>query len=183
MSRPEEAIAAVDEAYAMLRRATIPLTDAAVRGASLLPGWTRAHVLTHLARNADGNAFIVAGAAFGEQWPQYPGGPDQRVADIDAGAGRGVTELLEDLERAQARLVAAFDHVPDDNWSIDVVSWRPDKLVVADVPRSRRREILVHLVDMDVGVKPRDLPADFVESNRDWLAENRTTDTWPDAPW
>jgi hypothetical protein len=30
------------------------LTDADARGPSLLPGWTRGHVLTHLARNADG---------------------------------------------------------------------------------------------------------------------------------
>jgi len=29
-------------------------TDADVRAPSLLPGWTRGHVLSHIARNADG---------------------------------------------------------------------------------------------------------------------------------
>ena len=38
------------------------LGDAQVREASLLPGWTRGHVLTHLARNADGMINLLSWA-------------------------------------------------------------------------------------------------------------------------
>jgi hypothetical protein len=37
----------------------------------------------------------------------------------------------------------------------------------------RRRELLVHLVDLDVGVAPRDLPADFLDDDAAWLAQHR----------
>jgi maleylpyruvate isomerase len=47
------------------------LDDAALRAPSLLPGWTRAHVLTHIARNADGLVNLVTWARTGEETPMY----------------------------------------------------------------------------------------------------------------
>ena len=37
--------------------------------------------------------------------------------------------------------------------------------------------------DLDMGVGPSDLPAAFIDEQRVWLAEHRTVETWPDAPW
>jgi hypothetical protein len=54
---------------------------------------------------------------------------------------------------------------------------------VAGTVHARRREILVHLVDLDVGVGPEALPADYVAADLDWLRRYRTRETWPDAPW
>jgi hypothetical protein len=42
---------------------------------------------------------------------------------------------------------------------------------------------LVQLVDLDVGVRVRDLPDDYVDADLGWLRRYRTVDTWPDAPW
>jgi maleylpyruvate isomerase len=44
----------VQDASALLAATAAALTDGQAREASLLPGWSRGHVLTHLARNADG---------------------------------------------------------------------------------------------------------------------------------
>ena len=44
----------VDRATDRMLRTAATLDDAAVAAPSPLPGWTRGHVLTHLARNADG---------------------------------------------------------------------------------------------------------------------------------
>ena len=41
----------------------------------------------------------------------------------------------------------------------------------------------MHLVDLDVGVTPADLPSDFLEADAVWLRDQRQRDTWPDAPW
>lgn len=41
------------------------LTDAGARGSSLLPGWSRGHVLTHLARNAEGGVRLLGWARTG----------------------------------------------------------------------------------------------------------------------
>ena len=64
----DEMAEATDRLLAGLDR----LTERDVRGPSLLPGWTRAHVLTHLARNADGLAVLAHNARTGEDRPMYP---------------------------------------------------------------------------------------------------------------
>jgi hypothetical protein len=48
---------------------------------------------------------------------------------------------------------------------------------------ARRREILVHLVDLDAGVRAGALPPDYVAADLEWLRRFRTRETWPDAPW
>src|SRR5690349_12024814 len=47
------------------------LDDAAVRAPSLLPGWSRGHVLTHLARNADGGRRLLSWARTGIENVEY----------------------------------------------------------------------------------------------------------------
>jgi maleylpyruvate isomerase len=97
--------------------------DEDMRAPSLLPGWTRGHVLTHLARNADGIVRTFAGALRGERVPRYPHGEAGRDADIEAGAGRSAAQLLDDvrtsaetLDRACAEVDAAAGwELPTDN--------------------------------------------------------------------
>ena len=50
----EIALAQLGESTDRLLATAGALTGAQVAGPSRLPGWTRGHVLTHLARNADG---------------------------------------------------------------------------------------------------------------------------------
>ena len=57
-------------------------SDADVRASSGLPDWTRAHVLTHIARNADAMARLTHYARTGEEQAMYPGGPPARNAAI-----------------------------------------------------------------------------------------------------
>src|ERR671930_1390843 len=68
------------------------LTDAQARAPSGLPGWSRGHVLTHLARNADALVNLLTWARTGVETPMYASG-EQRNADIEAGAGRSAEEL------------------------------------------------------------------------------------------
>ena len=57
-----------------------------LRAPSLLPGWTRAHVLAHLARNADAMRNLLAGVRSGQDRPAYASA-EARQADIERGAG------------------------------------------------------------------------------------------------
>jgi maleylpyruvate isomerase len=47
------------------------LGDAQAREPSLLPGWTRGHVLSHIARNADGMVNLLNWARTGTETPMY----------------------------------------------------------------------------------------------------------------
>ena len=170
--RPTQDLLAVDAAFAMLVDAVGDLTDAAAREPSSLPGWSRGHLLTHLARSGEGDALTVEGALRGEVLEKYPGGPEQRARDIDAGAGRSVDALRADLLSTQRRLVDAWARVSGDRWERLTLTPMGPRTVAGTV-HARRREILVHLVDLDVGVSPDELPVDYVTADRGWLSEFR----------
>ena len=61
----------VEQATEALLRTADGLDDRAVAGPSLLPGWTRGHVLTHVARNADAMTNLLTWARTGVETPAY----------------------------------------------------------------------------------------------------------------
>ena len=181
-TRPVADLAGVDRAFVLLSDTIAGMTEDEARGATRLPGWTRGHVLTHLARNADGQARMVEGVLRDEVVEQYPGGDGQRTADIEAGASRPVAELLADVRVSQEGLVLAWSRVADDHWD-RLTQARAGIRPVRDGVLSRWRELLVHLVDLDVGMTPAGLPEDYLRRDEAWLAEHRTRAAWPDADW
>lgn len=126
------------------------LTDEQARAPSRLPGWTVGHVLTHLARNADGHSQRLEGALRGQEVRRYPGGPAQRDADIEAGAGRGGGALVADIAASDARLEAAWR-------ACEAAGWPHPELTAGDrwpataSPIRRLREVELHHVDLSLG--------------------------------
>jgi maleylpyruvate isomerase len=62
----------IQTATGLLNVTAAALTDDQAGEPSLLPGWSRGHVLTHLARNADGLHNLLIWARTGAETPQYP---------------------------------------------------------------------------------------------------------------
>ena len=137
------------------------LTDVQARQPSLLPGWTVGHVLAHVARNADGMRNMVEGAAVGEVRAQYPGGAEQRSGDIEAGAGRPAAELVADVDETGAALVAAFVALDAAGWARSGTSFG-NVVPITQVPRRRRREVLIHHADLGFGYTWAQWPEEFV---------------------
>ena len=73
---------------------TIPEAD--LRAPSLLAGWTRAHVLAHVARGADAMRNLLIGARSGQGRPAYASA-QAREADIERGAVMRAGDLMADL--------------------------------------------------------------------------------------
>ena len=137
------------------------LTDAAVRRPSLLPGWTVAHTLTHIARNADSHVLMLQGAQRGAVVAQYPGGLEQRNADIEAGVDRSAEQLVADVGESNARLQATWLAMTEDGWNGQgSAGFGP--VAVNDLPFRRWRETVVHHADLGLGYSWRDWPADYV---------------------
>ncbi|HSY15636.1 MAG TPA: maleylpyruvate isomerase N-terminal domain-containing protein, partial [Jatrophihabitantaceae bacterium] len=90
----------------LLRLADFP--DAELDGPSLLPDWTRRHVLAHLARNAEALGRLLSWAQTGVPTPMYAD-REQRQRDIDLSAANDAGQLRRELsETAEAlRLHAA----------------------------------------------------------------------------
>ena len=138
------------------------MTDADAAAGSLLPGWSRGHVVTHLARNADSLTWVLDGARLGEVRDQYPT-EGMREADIDAGAGRTASELHDDLVTACARLEAAWAALDDAAWSREC-RMRAGLCPAAELPFRRWREVEVHHVDLGLAYTPADWPPAYVEA-------------------
>ncbi|TDE07415.1 maleylpyruvate isomerase family mycothiol-dependent enzyme [Jiangella asiatica] len=140
------------------------LDDAGLTAASLCPGWTRAHVLTHVARNADALTNLLTWARTGRESPMYPS-REARDADIEAGADRSLEDILGDLRTTAERFVRAVMEMPDDGWERQVrrgPGATGDPLPGRRVLWLRLRELEVHHVDLDAGYTPADWPDAFV---------------------
>lgn len=149
----------VDDATARLLRTAATFDHADIAAASLLPGWTRGHVLTHLARNADGFVNLLTAARTGEQVPMYASAA-ARAADIEAGAGRPPEAHLDDLRRSADRFAEAVAAMPAEAWTATVDTPRGAK-VAALLVWGRLRELEVHHVDLAAGHRPADWPEAF----------------------
>lgn len=126
---------------------------------SRLPGWDVAHVVAHVARNADALGRLSAWAATGVETPMYSG-PEQRSAEIEAGAHRPATEQLADVNETAARLDDAMAALPADAWEALVRSAKGRTIPATEIPWLRAREVWLHAVD--IGADPGQLPASLV---------------------
>ncbi|WP_034090360.1 maleylpyruvate isomerase N-terminal domain-containing protein [Streptacidiphilus albus] len=164
MPTPSHATAAAAAAAAQERllRSVGPMLPEQVREPSLLPGWSRGHVLTHIARNADALGNLIRGARTGQSIPMYPS-PEARDRDIEAGAGRGPAEQYTDLRDADLGLHREFAAMPDAAWSV-VVPHRLGPFPAEGVPEKRLKEIEYHHVDLGLDYRPEHWSAEFVES-------------------
>nr|WP_281257456.1 maleylpyruvate isomerase family mycothiol-dependent enzyme [Actinophytocola xinjiangensis] len=138
------------------------LDDRRMREPSLLPGWSRAHVVTHLARNADGLVNLLTWARTGVEHPIYASDAD-READIEEGAGRLAQVLHEDLLASSERFAVACERLSDSQWSASVTARNPVPFPASAIPGLRLFELWTHLVDLDVGFGFEDIPADLLE--------------------
>lgn len=155
-------LGAVDRATEAFYSAVAELDTAAVRGPSLLPGWSRAHVITHVARNADALVNLLTWAKTGVEHQAYTSRSD-RDADIQEGSTRTLQLLRADLDSACLRFAAAAESTPASAWEAEVSQPSGGTVLAHQVPWLRLRELLFHLVDLDVGIDFDSLPDEHVE--------------------
>lgn len=164
-------LASVREATDRLLNAVAKLDNASLSEESHLPGWTRGHILAHLARNADALVNVLEGR------PMYESAA-ARDADIERDAGRPLEEHLADLRDSGARFLATSR--PEQDWQRTVELRNGVTDLAANVPFRRLVEVELHHVDLNVGYELSDLPAEFADREIAFLA-----DRWsgrPDVP-
>ena len=152
--------AQLDAATRRLLQTTAAITDEQAREPSHLPGWTRGHVLTHLARNADGLCNLLVWARTGVATPQYASYED-RDAGIAAGAGRPAVRLYADVADSAAAFAAEAARLAGADWSAQVRGLRGPEHPAWYTLWRRLSEVEIHHVDLDAGYRPSDWPDTF----------------------
>lgn len=138
--------------------------DAVAHGPSLLSGWTRAHVVAHLARHADGHRRMLEGVARGEIARQYPGGAEGREAEIKLAATQPADRLLDDLRRTSEALFAIWEALAPELWDEPTESLMAGRRPARELVRARWWELEFHHVDLAMGFGPQQWPRAFVST-------------------
>ncbi|MEV6208766.1 maleylpyruvate isomerase family mycothiol-dependent enzyme [Kitasatospora sp. NPDC051914] len=168
-ARAAESLKAVADGTAHLLRTVAGLAPEAVAAPSALPGWTRGHVLAHLARNADSLVNLLETARTGVDIPQYAG-PEAREQGIRDGAGRPLDVQLADLQQTAERLAATAATLPDAAWDVPLRHRTGYVFPACEVPWKRLMEVEYHHVDLDAGYTPAHWPESFAAAELARLA-------------
>ncbi|MFT9479300.1 maleylpyruvate isomerase family mycothiol-dependent enzyme [Streptomyces sp. 11-1-2] len=171
---------AVQEATDRLLTAVAALDDASLVNPSQLPGWTRGHVLAHLARNADALVNLVTWARTGQETPMYADA-QTRDAEIRRDAARPLAVHLDDLRTSATRFDAAATALPPERLPYEVTLRGGVREPAGGLPLRRLAEVELHHVDLGIGYTVADLPATFVESQLTVLIGTRFAGR-PDIP-
>ena len=151
----------VETGTALCEREIDGLADERYAEASELPGWTRAHLVAHLAANAEALRNLLHWAATGEETPMYAT-PEQRNADIEAGAARPPAVLRRWFHEEAHALATDLGRLTEEQWQAGVRTAQGRDVPASEVPWMRAREVMVHAVDLGIGVTFADLPEDFL---------------------
>jgi maleylpyruvate isomerase len=179
---PTETLARVVESTAQLIATAEQFDDAAVREPSMLPGWTRGHVLTHLARNAEAVVRLLTWAATGVETPMYAS-PEAREAEIEQGAGRTAAELLADVRETSEHFAVQAARLSPEQWRNEIEGRRGGKQQAAWLPWWRLEEILIHHVDLRVAYSPAHWPESFTEPELAMIAARFSNPVFtPESP-
>ncbi|HET8593729.1 MAG TPA: maleylpyruvate isomerase family mycothiol-dependent enzyme [Intrasporangium sp.] len=151
----------VNEQTDRLMTTAASLTDEDVRGPSLCEGWSRGHVLTHIARNADGIARAARAATSGSGETMYAG-QAERDAEIEAGARRSARELVDDVRHSAAELAPFLEAIHPHELKDVTFERTPggERVYAARLPFMRLREVVIHHIDLDAGFGFEDIGND-----------------------
>jgi len=187
----------IDQATQRLLGTARVITEPDLRAPSVLPGWTRGHVLAHLARSADAMRNLLAGVRSGRDRPAYPSA-EARKAGIEYGASRRPGELAEDVAASAMALRTVARQLPCDRWQVPVRILGSAPFPAAELLTRRLVEVELHHCDLGAGYTPDDWPPGFaamelaepMRSRRaDRLGHLRAPETAglrpprPPAPW
>jgi maleylpyruvate isomerase len=143
------------------------LTEEDVTAPSALPGWTRGHVLAHIAGISNAMARQLEYASRGETVELYDGGQEGRTKAIGMAAGHTLAQHRADLDSALERALRAFDALDATGWQVPI-SYRGG--VVLDGGSALWRELVIHASDLNTGLGPETWSRTFCEQLFGFLA-------------
>src|SRR5713226_8886451 len=150
----------IDQATQRLLDAARVVTESDLEAPSLLPGWTRAHVLAHLARGADAMRNLLIGVRSGQDRPAYVSA-EARQAGIEQGARMRAKELMADVADSAMAFRTIVRQLPDDAWQVPVRILDSVPFPAAQLLTRRLVEVELHHCDLGAGYSPDDWPAAF----------------------
>ena len=134
----------------------------AIAAPSRLPGWSRAHVIAHVAANAEALRRLTHWASSGEERLMYAS-REARDAEIESGSALPIKELLEWLHTSDRQLIEELEALSPESWSALVITAQGREIPALDILWMRSRETWIHGVDLDGSATFNAMPVAFLK--------------------
>ena len=140
------------------------LTDEHCRQPSILTGWSRGHVLSHLANNAYSHLRMFEAASRGEETEQYEGGKPTRDAQIESWSSLSAHELVGHVRASIYALEGAWASATPTTWTGFGVKSHAGggRVAITDLILMRWCETEVHSSDLNHGYSFENWDTTFV---------------------
>jgi maleylpyruvate isomerase len=139
------------------------LSDNDFGGDTLLPGWSRRHLVAHVGYNAAALCRLMDWALTGVETPMYES-VEQRGLEISEGATLDPAALRNLFDHTVARLDEKWRHLPASTWSAQVRTAQGRLVPASETAWMRTREVWIHAVDLANGGQFADFPAVVLNS-------------------
>lgn len=160
------------DSTAVLLEAIGSFDDDALEQPSLLPGWTRSHVIAHVHRNAEALGRLMVWAGTGIPTPMYAS-VEQRDLDIATAAGWAADDLRSAVRASADTLAEAFRTLDESGWATVVRTATGRDVPASQIPWLRVREVGIHAVDLAGPVTFEAFAPDVLEALIDDVATFR----------
>ncbi|ALC07067.1 mycothiol-dependent maleylpyruvate isomerase [Corynebacterium deserti GIMN1.010] len=128
-----------------------------------LKGWTRSHLIAHVAYNAIALCNLMHWANTGEKTPMYSS-PEARNEDIAYGATL-IPDALRNLhEHSVARLDVDWRESSDQAWDTEVLTAQGRTVPASEILWMRSREVWIHAVDLGAVATFSNIPQVILET-------------------
>ncbi|MBG6057873.1 maleylpyruvate isomerase [Cryobacterium sp. MP_M5] len=161
-SDPTATVQAAGLGTEFFRRGLDALPDGALAGESLLPGWSRAHVVAHVGCNALALGRLAQWASTGVETPMYASA-EVRNTEIREGALLAPDALRRLFGDSAAHLAACWGDLPESRWDYPVRNGQGAMVPVSETLWMRTREVWIHAVDLNAGASFQDIPVPVLE--------------------
>lgn len=159
---PHAELALARRGTAYFARRLMELRDDELDAPSLLPGWTRRHLIAHVGYNARAVARLVEWARTGVETPMYAS-DSQRWDEIVFGSTLPARALRHLVEHAAVHLNVEWRDLEDAGWDALVVTAQGRTVPARETAWMRAKEVWVHAVDLASGGSFLDFPAEMVD--------------------
>ena len=165
---------------AYFTRKLAELSDDDFTGPSLLPGWTRAHVIAHVGYNARALTRLLEWASTGVETPMYSTA-EQRAWEIESGATLKPIALRHLIAHSTVHLNVEWRDLPEPAWQAQVRTAQGRIVPASETVWMRTREVWIHAIDLNNGGRFDDAPPGLIDSLiSDVIAGWRRRGTLPD---
>lgn len=150
----------IDDATQRLLSTARVMPEADLRAPSLLPGWTRAYVLAHVARGADAMRQLLIGARDGQERPASATAGEWAAATEQA-ARQQPTDLAADVAGSAMAWRTVAGQLSGQAWRSQIMGPGATPFPAGQLLIRRLVEVELHHCDLGLGYGPADWPEAF----------------------